>query len=94
MHTLKLFLAAVFLAVVAPSAWAIERPNMVYKIFQSPADKIPRIDGDTEDWDIVPEDYVIGTDPLSETVNGHGTKIHPKDLDVRVEIRRKVVLNE
>ena len=86
MRTLKPFLAAALLAFAAASALAIERPNVVYKIFQFPADKIPRIDGKTEDWDIVPEDYVIGTDQLSDTVNGHGTKIDPKDLDVRVRV--------
>jgi hypothetical protein len=86
MRTLKPFLAGALLAFAAASALAIERPNVVYKIFQFPADKAPRIDGNTEDWDIVPEDYVIGTDQLSDTVNGHGTKIDPKDLDVRVRV--------
>ena len=86
MRTLKLFLIVALLAFAAASALAIERPNVVYKVFQFPADKIPRIDGNTEDWDIVPEDYVIGTDQLSDTVNGHGTNIDPKDLDVRVRV--------
>lgn len=86
MRKLKPFLTAVLLTFAAASALAIERPNVVYKIFQFPADKIPKIDGNTEDWNIVPEEYVIGTDQLSDTVNGHGTKIDPKDLDVRVRV--------
>ncbi|MEW5979355.1 MAG: PKD domain-containing protein [Acidobacteriota bacterium] len=64
----------------------IERPDVEFKIFQFPPDRIPRIDGQTEDWDIVPKEYVIGTDQLSDTVGGRGTQIDPKDVDVRVRV--------
>ena len=47
---------------------------------------IPRIDGQTDDWDIVPETYAIGTDELSDTVVGHGTDHDPEDLEVRVRV--------
>ena len=46
----------------ATTALALDRTNEIFKIFQFPADKIPRIDGDTNDWNIVPESYVIGSD--------------------------------
>jgi hypothetical protein len=36
----------------ALSAFAIERPGVEYKIFQFPADKIPRIEGNSSDWPI------------------------------------------
>jgi hypothetical protein len=36
----KPFLTAALLTLAAASALAIERPNVVYKIFQFPADKI------------------------------------------------------
>ena len=80
---MKRILLAFFLAA---TAFALERPGVEFKIFQFPADKIPRIDGDISDWDIVPESYVIGTDQLSDTVGGHGANIDRKDLDVRVKV--------
>ena len=54
-----------------PSARALDRTNEVFKIFQFPPDKIPRIDGDTNDWNIVPESYVIGSDQLTEDFGKH-----------------------
>ena len=62
---------------------ALERPGVEFKIFQFPPDKIPTIDGKTQDWNIVPEAYVIGSDQLKDTVNN--TPRDPKDLDVRVK---------
>ena len=67
-------------------AFAIERPGVEYKIFQFPADKIPRIDGDPSDWSIVPETYSIGMDQLKETVKGRGFNFDKKDLDVKVKV--------
>lgn len=64
----------------------LERPNVTFKIFQFPADKIPRIDGSADDWAIVPESYAIGTDQLRETVVGIGDKHDRKNLDVKVKV--------
>ena len=50
---------------------ALERTNTVFKVFQFPADQIPRIDGDTNDWSIVPESYVIGMDQLTDDSGKH-----------------------
>ena len=63
---------------------ALERPGVEFKVFQFPADKIPRIDGNADDWAIVPESYAIGSDQLKDTVNN--TKRDPKDLDVKVKV--------
>lgn len=62
------------------------RPDTEFQIFQFPADRIPRIDGDTQDWDIVPESYVIGSDQLQDTVGGHGDRRDPKNLNVKVRV--------
>src|SRR5260370_25626683 len=57
--------AAIFLLFAFPvCAFAIARPGVEYKIFQFPADKIPRFDGAPSDWSTVPEDYSIGIDQL------------------------------
>jgi len=56
-----------------------------FKIFQFPPDQIPRIDGNTDDWQIFPEDYCIGTKYLVDD-----EKIHSQpdsgNLDVKVRV--------
>lgn len=65
---------------------ALERPDKEFKIFQFPADRIPRIDGVADDWEIVPEEYAVGGEELSDTVMGKGTAYDPDDLDVKVRV--------
>ena len=71
---------------LAPAAQALERTKVVFKVFQFPPDKIPRIDGKADDWDIVPKDYAIGIDQLADTVGGRGTNFDRSDLDVTVRV--------
>ncbi len=63
---------------------ALERPGVEFRVFQFPADQIPRIDGKTDDWAKVPESYAIGIDQLKDTVNN--TPMDRKDLDVKVKV--------
>jgi hypothetical protein len=81
------FLLCILLLMLCP-AGALERQDVTFKIFQFPPDKIPRIDGDADDWAIVPESYAIGMDQLEDTEapGGHGTNRDPKDLDVKVKV--------
>ena len=65
---------------------ALERQGIEFKIFQFPSDKIPRVDGNADDWAMVPESYLIGIDQLSDTVGGRGTNFNRADLDVRVRV--------
>ncbi len=71
---------------IASNAPALERPEIEFKIFQFPRNLIPRIDGNTDDWDIVGDEYVIGTDQLNDTVKGIGTNINTQDIDVKVRV--------
>ena len=64
----------------------LQRTDTEFRIFQFPADMIPRIDGSIDDWEMVPEEYVYGTDQLKDTVMGKGTNHDPEDLDVRVRV--------
>lgn len=82
-----LIAALVMLATVcaARTAAALDRPEVTFQVFQFPADQIPRIDGRTDDWAIVPESYTIGTDQLVDDEGGHA-KPDPKDLDVKVKV--------
>ena len=71
---------------IAAMGIGLERPGVEFKVFQFPADQIPRIDGNVEDWSIVPKSYVIGSNQLRETVIGIGDKHDPADLDVKVKV--------
>lgn len=73
------------LSSVIPSLHALEKPGTTYQIFQFPTDKIPRIDGNTDDWAMVPESYVVGTDQLHNDVNRPNAE-RGKTLDVRVKV--------
>lgn len=66
------------------TGFALEKPEITYKIFQFPEDKIPRIDGNTDDWAMVPESYVIGTDQLRDDTRKNTAD--SKTLDVRVRV--------
>src|ERR1035438_5790118 len=58
MKPLRVLLAALaFFACAIYSARALDRPDVTFKVFQFPQDKIPRIDGDPGDWAIVPDTY-------------------------------------
>jgi hypothetical protein len=70
---------------VACSAWALDRPDKTFKIFQFPPNMIPRIDGDALDWSMVPDDYAIGMDQLVDDMK-HYDKPDPKELDAKVRI--------
>ena len=78
-------LVIIIVAFICFPTMALDRPDVTFKIFQFPADKIPRIDGNADDWAIVPQDYVIGTDQLVDDTGKHA-KPDPKNLDVRVRV--------
>lgn len=73
----------IFFLLVIQNSWAQEKRN--FKIFQFPADQIPRIDGNTDDWDIVPESYTVGMDQLWDDSGKHD-KADPSNLDVKVKV--------
>ena len=55
-----------------------------YRVFQFPRNRIPVINGDTKDWDIVPESYWYTTKDLIAHLDEGNASVDPKDLDVRV----------
>jgi hypothetical protein len=82
----RLLLCALLFMTIPASA--LQRPDVTFKIFQFPANMIPRIDGNDDDWAMVPDSYAIGMDQLEDTEapGGHGTDRDPKDLDVKVKV--------
>lgn len=72
-------------SIFACPLFALDRLGTEFPIYQFPADGIPRIDGNTDDWEMVPESYVIGTDELWDS-SGKNEGTNPKSLDVRVKV--------
>src|SRR5947209_12396462 len=66
-------------------AEAVDRPGTAYPIFPFPANMIPRIDGNADDWKMVPDSYSIGMDQLVDDTN-KDRKPDPQDLDVKVKV--------
>jgi hypothetical protein len=81
---LRLLISIIMIIFFTWPALALERPDKEFKIFQFPPNMIPRIDGETDDWAIVPDEYSIGTDELKDTVKN--TPLDKKDLDISVKI--------
>ena len=77
-------LAIALLLVATPLA--LERKDVTFKIFQFAADQIPRVDGKTDDWAMVPESYAVGMGELMDTEQGHGLNHDTKNLDVKVRV--------
>jgi PKD domain-containing protein len=75
---------ALWMVFIGLQAFALERPGVEFKVFQFPADRIPRIDGNVDDWAMVPESYAIGVDQLRDTVNN--LPLDKKNLDVKVKV--------
>ena len=79
-------LGAALALLLMPAPRALERKDVTFKIFQFAADQIPRVDGKTDDWAIVPESYAVGMNELMDTEQGHGLNHDTKNLDVKVRV--------
>ena len=85
MHFVRALLLACATATLISTAAALDRPDVTFKVFQFPADKIPRVDGNAEDWAMVPDDYAIGMDQFVDDTSRHA-KPDPKNLDVKIRV--------
>ncbi|MGD1084143.1 MAG: PKD domain-containing protein [Verrucomicrobiota bacterium] len=81
---LKKILLSAALLLFSHSVLALDRTNEVFKIFQFPPNMIPTIDGKTNDWNIVPESYVIGADQMVDDM--HGRAFDPRHFNARVRV--------
>jgi hypothetical protein len=81
-------------APVKPAASTTGVDNMVaatvpalpgFKVFQFPADMIPRIDGKDDDWAMVPDSYAITLKDMHDD-NNPQRQPDPKDLDIKVKV--------
>lgn len=83
----KLFIsiAIVAQALFVGSNILAQEETRSFRIFQFPSDKIPVIDGKSNDWAIVPESYTVGMDQLWDDSRKHATA-NPMNLDVKVKV--------
>ncbi|HEX2860416.1 MAG TPA: PKD domain-containing protein [Lacunisphaera sp.] len=81
----RCFTALLLPLVAGPGLRALEKPEVTYPVFQFPADKIPRIDGDSADWAMVPDSYVVGKDQLTNDA-ANPPAAGEKSLAVRVRV--------
>lgn len=79
----KSFLSLIVLVFFGTQVWS--QDTRAFKIFQFPANKIPTIDGNANDWKIVPQSYVVGMDQLWDD-SGKQPKSDPQNLDVSVKV--------
>lgn len=79
-------IAAALWAVVSPTrSLAFDRPEVTFKVFQFPQDKIPRVDGDAADWAMVSDEYAIRSDQFVDDTGRH-PKPDPANLDVKIRV--------
>jgi hypothetical protein len=78
----KLFIA---FSIAFISTFVHAQNDTVFKIFQFPADMIPRIDGNTDDWDIVPDEYIVGNEYLIDD-NKKYDFVDTTNLNVKVKV--------
>ncbi|MFY0651761.1 MAG: PKD domain-containing protein [Cyclobacteriaceae bacterium] len=83
---MRLLAVAVLTILISAQANGTTRPDKEFKIYQFPINQIPRIDGEFDDWKMVPDSYSIGLDELNDTVYGHGTELDPKDYNIEVKV--------
>ncbi|HWG18212.1 MAG TPA: hypothetical protein VN678_10140, partial [Acidobacteriaceae bacterium] len=57
----------------------------IFKVFQFPADQVPRIDGDPSDWAMVPDSYAITLVDMHDDEHKHAAP-DPKDLSIKVKV--------
>lgn len=81
----QLLVILILFAALCSSGYVYGQTNTEFKVFCFPADKIPSIDGDIRDWDIVPESYIITIDSMTEDEGKHANP-NKNTLDIRVKV--------
>ena len=84
MGTISKFFFSCFV-ILSISLSSSSQADSILKIFQFPADQIPRIDGNTDDWQMVPEEYLVGSDLLTDDTK-HFPMLDTNNLNVRVRV--------
>jgi hypothetical protein len=84
-NRLRIILFTLIIMLPELSLFSQAQTDSTLKIFQFPADKIPRIDGNTNDWAMVPASYIIGNDQLRDD-NKKDRVLDTSNLNVKVRV--------
>lgn len=68
-----------------PAATPAAAPLPIFKVFQFPADQIPRIDGKDDDWAMVPDSYAITLADMHDDEHKHAAP-DAKNLAIKVKV--------
>ncbi len=86
-QTIPIALAVILTLVSASAAFPLDPCEGDFKVFQFPPNLMPHIDGNTDDWNIVGDDYTYRTNKLHGARCGYRDRpIDPADLDVSVRV--------
>ena len=77
-RTFRLFAAVV--ACVFIHSLTFAQDHRQFKIFQFPVNRIPVINGDNSDWEIVPDSFKVGMNEVWDDSRKHETA-DPENLD-------------
>lgn len=77
----KMFWLPMAMSVLATAAWAHVPADRLFLAFQWPDNAMPVIDGKLDEWNIVPEVYVVKVEDTHESL--YSTPIDKSDLDFR-----------
>jgi hypothetical protein len=83
--TMKKIILTIGILVLMENLLANTGKDTIYPIFQFPANRIPTVDGNAADWDIIPDFYIIGTDQLWDDSRKH-EGLNRKSIDVKVKV--------
>ena len=80
----KIFLLTLALSMMAAAAWAHVPDDRTFLAFQWPDGAVPTIDGNLDEWAIVPEVYVVNNEDTHMAYPPDGpTEVNKADLDFR-----------
>lgn len=80
-HLIYVCVVGLFVWIASP----LYAQQSAYKVFQFPANEIPRIDGNPSDWDIVPASYTVTSDSLFDNT-GHYASTNPQTSYAKVKV--------
>lgn len=76
----KVLLSALAISMVASAAWAHVPEDRTFLAFQWPDEHVPTIDGNLDDWAMVPDVYVVRMEDTHESL--YSEAINKADLDL------------
>lgn len=84
-NALKYFLLIAYFGIVSTGSSLAQEVPLYFGIYQFPPNRIPSIDGNAADWQLVPDSLAIGIDAL-KNVNAPDGTIDTNNMNVTVKV--------